>query len=259
MIQKKFRSYFHLAVLSFFLVACGSQKKVASKADISLRKIIHAHEEAGSHFETLRARIHARYTTEHESQSISISLRMKKDKAIWLSAKLAGIFPLAKILITPEGVKYYEKINKTYFEGDFALLSKWIGMPLDFQKVQHLLTGQSIYPLKTRSFTLTGSDRGYALSSKEKAILYKSILLNPKTFKAKVQQITRATKQQSLTVTYPKYVQKNTFSFPKEIKVLAHQEGKSTEIAIEYRTLDFDVPVSFPFEIPSGYQKITIQ
>ena len=50
---------------------------------------------------------------------------------------------MAKALITPTKVSYYEKINNTYFEGDFSLLSNWLGTDLDFQKSSKFIPWKS--------------------------------------------------------------------------------------------------------------------
>ncbi|HET8838737.1 MAG TPA: DUF4292 domain-containing protein, partial [Flavobacteriaceae bacterium] len=193
------------------------------------------------------------------SQSISINIRMEKDKMIWLSAKLAGIIPLAKVLITPTEVKFYEKVKKTYFVGDFRLLSDWLGTNLDFQKVQNLLTGQTIYNLEEGNYEMEETPNGFEFQSDEEAFLTKLFLLNPQTFKAEAQQLVRGEENQSLTITYPKYQEINGFDFPKEIQIIANQGGESTKIEIEFRSLEMDVPIDFPFDIPSGYKEIKIE
>lgn len=224
-----------------------------------MRKIIKQHEAAAADFKTLQGKLRAGYTTKEESQSISISIRMEKDKTIWLSAKLAGIISLAKVLITPKEVKYYEKINRTYFVGDFRLLSEWLGTKLDFEKVQNLLTGQTIYELDDDAYQMEETPNGYEFQSDEEAFLTKLFLLHPTTFKAEAQQLVRESENQSLTITYPKYQKIKEIYFPQEISIIVNQASESTKIDIEYRSLEFDVPVSFPFNIPSGYKEITIE
>lgn len=248
-----------LLLISIGISSCGAKKSALSTKDLAMKKIVAKHKEAAPDFSTLRGRIRAGYATADESQSISISMRMEKDKAIWLSAKLAGIIPLAKVLITPKEVKYYEKINQTYFVGDFSLLSKWLGTKLDFEKVQNLLTGQTIYDLDDATYRLEENENGYQFHSEKGAFLAKLFLLNPKTFKAEAQQLIRSEQNQSLTITYPEYQQVNGFYFPKEIAIIANQGAESTKINIAFRSLEFDVPVSFPFNIPSGYKEITIE
>lgn len=246
-------------LISIGMYSCGAKKNALSTKDLAMKKVIVNHEKAAPNFTTLRSRLRAGYSTQDDSQSISISMRMEKDSAIWLSAKLAGIIPLAKMLITPKEVKYYEKINKTYFVGDFRLLSEWVGTKLDFGKVQNLLTGQTIYDLDKDVYRLEKIDRGYEFHSEKEAFLTKLFLLNPKTFKAEAQQLIREKEQQSVTITYPEYQQINGFYFPKKITIIANQAGESTKINIEYHSVEFNVPVSLPFTIPSGYKEITIE
>ncbi len=100
---------------------------------------------------------------------MTVNFRMKKDDTIWMSGQLLGI-PLAKVMITPNSVQFYEKITRTYFDGDFRLLSDLLGTPLDFQKVQNLLLGQTIYDLREERYQLTESARGYQLKPVEQEI-----------------------------------------------------------------------------------------
>ncbi len=247
-------------LIALVVSSCGSKKGIfSSKKSWSMKKVIKQHEAATADFKTLRGKIRAGYATKDDSQSISINIRMEKDKAIWLSAKLAGIIPLAKVLITPTEVKFYEKIKKTYFVGDFRLLSDWVGTNLDFEKVQNLLTGQTIYDLDEGDYEMSETSNGYEFQSDEKDLLKKLFLLNRHTFKAEAQQLIREEENQSLTITYPEYQKIDGIDFPKEIRIIANQAGESTKIDIEYRSLEFDVQTDFPFEIPSGYNEIKIE
>lgn len=248
-----------LLLISIGIYSCGTKKAVFSSKNLAMKKIIANHEKAVPEFKTFRGRLRAGYETKDQSQSISISIRMEKDEAIWLSAKLAGIIPLAKVLITPKQVKYYEKINKTYFVGDFRLLSEWLGTKLDFEKVQNLLIGQTIYDLDGAEYDMKETERGYEFQSEGERFLTKLFLLDPKTYKTKAQQLIRPKHNQSVTITYPEYQQIDGRYFPKEIAIIANQAGESTKIDITYRSLEFDVPVSFPFNIPSGYTEITVE
>ena len=55
---------------------------------------------------------------------------MEKDKVIWLSAPLG----IARMMITPDQVAFYNKRDNTYFDGDYSLLSDFVGFDLDFLK-----------------------------------------------------------------------------------------------------------------------------
>ena len=248
-------------VLVLFLVSCGTKKVVTGSVSetASVKNIIKAHNNSEASYTTLNARIKGSYKTEKEDQSISISMRMEKDKAIWLSAKLAGIIPLAKVYITPKRVQYYEKIDGTYFDGDFSLLSDWLGMELDFDKVQNLLLGQAIYPLEKKELEMSFTETDYILKSEGNSLLETMFAIQSSNFRLKGQRLAREAKRESVVIAYDNYEQVKEELLPKKIKIIATQKGKSTQIEVDYRQIDLNASVSFPFSIPSGYKEITVE
>ena len=106
------KNIIYLFAVSLILLGCKTSKPLSGKVskDVSVRQLTKIHEKSFPAIKTLQARLRGSYTSKEESQSIAISARIEKDKAIWLSAKLAGIIPLAKVYITPNRVQYYEKI-----------------------------------------------------------------------------------------------------------------------------------------------------
>ncbi|MDT0294613.1 DUF4292 domain-containing protein [Mesonia ostreae] len=254
------KSIFSLILVLLF-VSCGTKKVVTGSVseNASVKNIIKAHNNSEASFTTLQARIKGSYKTEKEDQSISISMRMEKDKTIWLSAKLAGIIPLAKVYITPKRVQYYEKIDGTYFDGDFSLLSDWLGMELDFDKVQNLLLGQAIYPLEKSELEMSFTETDYILKSEGKSLLETMFAIQSSNFRLKGQRLARESKQESVVIAYDSYEEVRGEWFPKKIKIIATQEGKSTQIEVDYRQIDLNASVSFPFSIPSGYKEITVE
>src|SRR5699024_1707367 len=95
-----------------------------------------------------------------------------------------------------------------YFDGNFALLSRWLGTPLNFQKVQHLLLGQALYPLDKNAYELTVKDNGYQLTSLTNSLIAKLFLVDKTHFRLKGQQFKRANAQESITISYPEYQRK---------------------------------------------------
>ncbi len=254
-----YKKAFTIISICILLASCGSKKKSLEIEDLATSRVVAMHYNNEPRFKTINSRIRLKYQDQDRSQSVTVSFRMKKDSAIWMSAQILGI-PLAKVLITKDRVSYYEKIGKTYFDGDFSLLSQWLGTPLDYQKLQNLLIGQSIYDLRDQRYKLTESARGYQLvPSLELDIIKKMILMDSKTFKAIAEQLSQEKENRNVTVTYSKYQSVENQLFPEDIKIIANETNKSTQIDISYRSVSFDEHVSFPFEIPAGYDEIVIE
>lgn len=245
--------------IAIFIVSCKSKKEAFEMEDAVTSKVVTMHYNNEAKFETLNSRMRLKYQDEERSQSVTVSFRMEKDSTIWMSAQLLGI-PLAKALITRDRVSYFEKINKTYFDGDYSLLSKWLGTPLDFEKLQNLLLGQTIYDLREDRYKLTESTRGYQLVPANGAVIIKKLfLLDPQSYKATAQQLSQDKENRSVTVTYPKYQRVSGQTLPEDIRIVANESGKGTQIEISMRSVILNEPVTFPFEIPSGYEEIVIE
>ncbi len=245
----------------FMLASCKSTKTIGTSSvkKLSADKIIANHYSRSFDFETLNARLKIKYDDGKRSVSPLVSLRMEKDKTIWVSVKMLGI-TLAKALITPTRVSYYEKINSTYFDGDFTLLSEWLGTALDFEKVQQLLLGQSLFDLREDSYKASILETGYELQPKKELELFERLfLIQPVSFKMAVQQLTQPKENRDFTIQYKSYQSVGNQDFPKEIYIEALQGEDKTTIDIEYKTVDYNAKVSFPFTIPSGNKQVTIQ
>lgn len=251
-----------LLLIFLAITSCKSKKNLTDANTIeftSAKKIISNHYDNTFEKETVSANMSANYEDAKTSVSINIKLRLEKDKAIWMSATKMG-FPIAKILITPTSVQYYEKLDKTYFDGDFSLLSKWLGSELDFEKVQNLLVGQALLDLNEEKYTMQIVNNSYELEPKQKNDLYGILFfMNPENYKLDKQEISNPKKEQLLAISYPKYNKIDGEQFPKEIDIKVLEDKKSTSINIEYKSVVFDLDLSFPFKIPSGYKKISLE
>src|SRR5690606_6295774 len=248
-----------LVSISFFIISCGSKKEVFEIEDAATSQVVSMHYNNEAQFKTMSSRMRLSYQDADRNQSLTVSFRMEKDKTIWMSAQVLGI-PLAKALITRDRVSYFEKINSTYFDGDFSLLSRWLGTPLDFDKLQNLLLGQTIYDLREDRYMLTESSRGYQLiPANGKDLIKKMFLLDPQNFKATAQQLSQDKENRNVTVTYNKYQKISGQTIPEDIRIVANQSGEGTIIEISLRSVVFNEPVSFPFEIPAGYEEILIE
>ena len=251
-----------LLICLFLLNACGTTKVISgsSNADatISMKNISTTHQAATPTFNTLATRVSVQYTDDKRSQSITVSLRMEKGKHIWVKASILGI-TLAKILITPKRVSYYEKISRTYFDGDFALLSSWLGTDLDFEKAENILLGQSIFSMNSSEFTSMVVDNKYKIEPKIQPDQFIfSVLLNPDNFKVAKETLAQPNDQRLLTVDYSSYQKVKGDFYPLEMVINTSENNKKTRIELSYKGIDHNANVRFPFEIPSGYKEIEI-
>ncbi len=247
-------------ILLLLAFSCKTTKTISSDgeltSDLSAKQLIKNNTKSVANFRTLTARVKADYSSNDESKGTTISLRMEKDKTIWMSAP----FSMAKVLITPEKVSFYNKLDNTYFDGDFELLSDFVGTELDFDKVQNILLGEALYDLKKEEFVASTFEKSYLLQPKNQRDLFEIFyLLNPSHFKMDSQQFAQPNENRILQIDYKDYQKVDKQKLPQTIKIIAVEKFDETIIDLEYRSVALNEKIRFPFRIPSGYKEIEIK
>lgn len=206
----------------------------------------------------MSSRIKVAYEDDKQRQNITVNLRMQKNEKIWMKASILGI-TLAKVLITRERVSYYETISNTYFDGDFALLSNWLGTELDFEKTQAILLGQSIFGLDKTTYTASVSENRYKLEPlRQPANFVHSLLLNPNNFKVNSGIVSQPIDNRRLSIAYGDYQELEGSFYPSVLQINSMEGDSRTIIAVNYRKINLNVSLSFPFKIPEGYEEIQL-
>lgn len=257
----KFRKHitiFSVALTTLLLVAsCGTKKAIATgdvDANLTAKKIIQQHYQNQLDFNTLTGKVKIDYSKGEDSQGVSVSLRMQKDKAILLSAP----FGMFKALITPERVSFYNKLENEYFDGDFAYLSKLLGTDMDFNKVQNLLVGDAILDLKQDKYQVQLAENSYKLTPKQQKELFQIFFyLEPKNFKVAKQEVEQSLKNRKLEMRYI-YQDVATKVLPSTIDILVLDGEESTTINLEYKNIELGKSVNFPYKIPNGFKEISL-
>ncbi|TMM58899.1 DUF4292 domain-containing protein [Maribacter algarum] len=247
-----------ICFLVFFVISCKSNKVLtggAANENLSAKTIIKTHYQNEIDFKTLRGKMKIEYSNGEDNQGVSVSLRMEKNKAIWISAP----FGMVKAYITPNRVSFYNKLENEYFDGDFSYLSNLLGTELDFQKVQNLLLGQALLDLTEEKYDLEVADRNYQLKPRKAAELFKILFqIEPKNFKIATQQLSQPLKKRLLEIDYQNYQKISQYVLPNSIFITAIDKDIKNTIAIEYRNIEFNNPMNFPYKIPKGYKEIVL-
>ncbi|MEM9077855.1 MAG: DUF4292 domain-containing protein [Bacteroidota bacterium] len=240
------------------LVACkGTKNVIGGEVDgsLSTKKIIANHYGNQENFKTLRGKVKIDYSNGRDNQGISVSLRMEKDKVIWISAPLGVV----KAHITPNKVSFYNKLQGEYFDGDFGYLSELLGTELDFVSVQNLLLGNAITDLREEKFNSKITQGNYELEPKRAGALFSLLFqLEPKNFKIASQEVNQPKEDRFLSAEYT-YQDISGKVFPNSVNVVALDKGSKTTIDLNFRNLELDRTLNFPYKIPKGYDEIILK
>jgi hypothetical protein len=209
-------------------------------------------------FSTLYVKSNAKYDNGKQNYNVAAEIKIKKDEQILVSIRFLGI-TMAKAMITPKSVSYYEKINSSYYEGDFSALSQMLGTELDFYKVQNMLLGRAIDDLRIGKYTETTLEQTIQLIDLLDTKLKKSFLLDNNTYLLKNQEIAQPSESRKIQIDYSNH---NTYTqgiIPLNVLINATQPKGKTEINFEYNTVTFNEELTFPYSVPNDYKRIIIK
>ncbi|APY09653.1 deoxyuridine 5'-triphosphate nucleotidohydrolase [Winogradskyella sp. J14-2] len=243
-----------------FVTNCKSTKSIVVSGEasdkLSAKQVIKQHQKNNADFKTLSGKVKIELIQDQKEQGHTFNIRIEKDKTIWLSAS----FGVARMMITPEKVRFYNKIDNEYFDGDYKLLSDFVGVDLDFNRVQNILLGQAIFDLKSEPHKVSVNENSYALQPKDQnALLELFYLINPSHFKMDSLQLFQQLKKRILQVDYKSYQEVKNQILPKDIRIIAVEDSDQVTITMEFKSLTLNEDVRFPFKIPAGYKEIVIK
>ena len=245
---------FFLFLLCFLAISCKTKKTTLSSGninnDLKTKEIISLHRNSLPNFETLSGILDVFFDNGKKQQNFPLSLRMKKNETIWLSAPLG----IAKALITSEKIQFYNKLDNTYFEGDFHFAKQILGAEINFEMLQNLLLGQLI--ISPNSLQIEVKENNYTGVFSEGGMQVE-FALNPK-FRIEKTQITENKENIFLSAEY-QYQEVEEQIMPAILKLISKSENQQTTIEIEYKNLQFNQKHNFPYKVPSGYKLLTIE
>ncbi|WP_299533786.1 DUF4292 domain-containing protein [Ulvibacterium sp.] len=246
-----------LVFVCLFL-SCKSAKVAGDSSideNLSAKNVIRRHYQNQTNFNTLSGKAKIDYSDGESSQSVNVSLRMQKDRAIWISAPLG----LVKAYITPTRVSFYNKLQNEYFDGDFSYLSELLGTELNYDNLQNLLLGHALFDLRKEKFDVSIAHENYQLKPKQALSIFKTLFqIEPINFKMATQQLSQPSKKRMLEIDYTDYQKVSAWILPQKIKIAATDSTQTNSIDIEYRNVEFNKRLNFPYKIPKGFTEIVL-
>jgi len=247
-------------VISLLLLGCKSVQNVRTSesfdAKMSVKQIVKNHTEFQSKFKTLQGRLKVELIRGDRSESHTLTLRMGYGNTIWGNAFLN----MVRVKITPDRVRFYNKLDNTYFDGDYALISQFLGTDLQFENLQNLLLGEAIFDLKSNGLKKIDHPNSYQITPKRPNALFDLLyLINPTSFKLDAQEISQSLKQNTLKIKYQSYQKATGLVLPENMTITAINASELTTLNLNLKSVNLDQPIRFPFSIPKGFKAIELK
>lgn len=178
-----------------------------------------------------------------------------RDSIIWLNVKKFGL-EAARVLVTRDSVFVLNRLEKTYSARGLESLQRQYSLPAGFDLVQNVLLAYPwFFPdiklesdIKDGMHRLSGSNGRFATDyrmEEEAFWLRQEVFLEP-----------RETRSVSvLFENYKKTELAGWFPYLRTLEASSPETG-DMRLSIELNEVEFNVPKSFRFEIPTHYDKV---
>lgn len=195
---------------------------------------------------------------------------MRKDSAIWISLSPALGIEMARLLISVDSVKFINRINKTYFVGDYVSINKMLGTNIDFDIIQSLLIGNDLTYYEEGKFRASYDSKEYHLvtagrsklkkyvrnKEDEDRIYIQNIYLNPESFKISTMKVKELKKESiKLEADYSDFQMVVDQLFAHHV-VYDISADSPILTEVEYSKVKINEPQQFPFKISTKYSRI---
>ena len=276
MMSKSKQSFLYLPVAFFLLLiilsSCSTQRKIirAPLKEEGAEYLFNELKEHELQYTWLTAKFSAEYKNKGKSTSFNGQIRIRKDSVIWLSFSPALGIEVFRIMLTQDSVKYINRMNDTFFVGDYDYVNQYLNTNIDFDLLQSFLTGNDLSFYENGKFR-AGIDNGiYKLMTADRMklkkfvrnslenmrVLIQTIWIDPVNFKitrANVKEIREPNIQ--LEAQYSSFEKIENQLFPKEMSFDISADN-DLYLNVIFNKITVNAPQGFPFRIPQSYRPV---
>jgi len=267
-----------LTALIFCSVSCKTREKAAptSGAEIkplqerSVQELMERIDSTAFDARWITAKASVTTVQDGNETSFNISMRACRDSVIWISiSPLLGI-EVARVLVTPDSVKFLDRLHGKYQVNNFETINKLLELKVNFEIVQALMFGNFFAYKKNenRFNSVYLEEKYYILSSLNKKKLKRSLeekdpnkpviqdvyidQVNYRIFRMSVedQKINK-----SLVTNYSDFRLTDAGMFPYKSETLIKAD-KEFSIKIDFGKVTVGETQEFPFNVPASYERV---
>src|ERR1700744_3839958 len=251
MLNKLLILFCALAILS-----CKAKKqlavspKPAEKTDPAISKL-NAIKSGQTNFTTFSGKARTKLNINGSSNDVTLNIGIQKGQKIWVSITAIAGIEVARALITPDSLLVINKLQGLYMKKPFSYIYTYTSREIDYGSIEALLVGNAIPQLLNGGTQMQTDSGKTVLSGNLQELVYK-LILGP-DMKASHTDLADQAQGQSLTVDNSTFIQSGNRVLPSQINMTSVANSKKVQVNLHYMKADFDLPLEYPFSIPSRY------
>jgi len=235
---------------------CKSKKEITkaavpSEKTFSKMEVLNAARDKQLYFNTLSMKAKAGLSIDNRRHDVSMSVRMKKDEAIWVSVTVIAGIEVARALITPDSIKILNRIESTYTKKPFSFIHQYTNEQLNFKTLQTLLIG-STDPAFISGDTNVSLESGKPVLSGLLNGLTYSFILNENNKIVQTSLKDEGAGQQ-LTAKYSDFYALGDQIMPYTVNISSAAGSDKAAVNLNYSQVTIDETLDFPFSVPKRF------
>jgi hypothetical protein len=222
-------------------------------------------------FQSFSAKFNVTYTADKKKTTVSGILRIQYDSIIWISITPALGIEAVRFMLTPDSIKYINRLNNSYLQQNFTYINQLINKTLDYDMAQAFLLGNDFSLYESNTFKASVENQQYKLSTTDRrklrrfvrrseddiSIPIQSIWLDPQSFKISKVMLKEAERDnRKFLATYTEFEDSDGKIIPSEMDFRVETADSKIRISISYSKIQIDKEQTYPFKIPDSYMEI---
>lgn len=252
--MKNTKRFSYLILLLGLMSSCGVKKasvETTNTVSSISKSALFQQSQKDIEINSLRGRLRMTINDNGKSQTVTSTVRFERDSALLISAP----FGVLKAYLDQKRLSYYNKLERSYFDGDYKYLQELIGVELNFTQLQNLLFAKPLINLSSRrGLILKSEDSYWVLTNKNKRVFDFSMRYDKNTLQLTGQdyRITRSNQAARITYAY----KKDTDLHPTSIKLKSLVQDSNIEVDLQWTQAEYNRKVQFNYNIPKGYKSV---
>lgn len=262
-----------LALLLVTLSSCKSNKQVLRRSikEYGFDYLYDQLKKNQLTFNTLNAKFSLEFEQNRKVTNLRGQLRIQNDSLIWMSFSPALGIEAARVLLSNDSVMFINRLNKSYFAGEYALIDSLLHTTIDYDLLQSMLVGNDLTQYDVNKYKSSVDGELYRMTIRERRkikryiksgeidtrVLVQQIWLDSDNFRIRRIDIKEKGEENvnNLQVFYDDYIEIDGQLFPSRIQININSH-KTIHIQVDFSRAELNKDLSFPFSIPSKYDKM---
>ena len=196
--------------------------------------------------------------------TLDATIYIENNQKVWMNLT-AFFINVARGIATPDGIKAFNRADRTYIDSDFEYLNSLLNTNfINYKSLEKMLMGRTFIRISSREFMLTKTTSGYKMASVVNQKMeangsireYKVDLYYTHNYDLMQVMLQDVHSEDALEVSYSNWENFRNYRLPKNVKIII-KGANAGQIMLENTKFD-DSKMNTPFSVPGSYKKIEI-